>query len=295
MDKEVNHLNTEETLNNTGDTLKENTEEYTESTGGEGNNKKSKKGLLVIIVVVVLAVGGLIGYNYYQNRGDNNNEQIQVGDLSNFLITREVIQQDFVNDEEKKLKSDVIPPANYQERFMASINKSLAAIESGVPSMPDFKDLKEDYFNIASSYSILGNYEKAEEYYLKVLEEWPDDYKSHMNLGDLYIMMGQYQDTANKYLDTIVYYPTDARIYSKLTELYIMRVVATDNLNKVDKIYEFAIKQADNPKELYKSYSFFLENYLKDYERALEMEREYQKITGSKAEQEIERLEALIQ
>ncbi len=257
------------------------------------NNKKTKKGLIVIGVVLILAIGGIVEYNYHKNKAINQAKQEQVSKLNNFIITHEIIAQDFVNSE-KKMQSDVTPPSNYQERFMKSINKSLEAIKTNTPSQPDFKDLKEDTFNIASSYSILGNYKQAEDWYYKVLEKWPNDYKSLMNLGDLYILMGQYQDAANKYLDTIIAYPNDARIYSKLADLYVKYSAVDDKLDKADKVYAFGIKQANNPKELYKNYSFFLENYMKDYERALEMEREYQKITGSKAEQEIERLEKMI-
>ncbi len=274
--KQVNTQNTESTK----------ITEITEST-------QSKKGLIVIGVVLVLVIGGIVEYNYHKNKARQQAEQEQVSNLSNFVITRDIVAQDFSNGN-KKLKSDVTPPANYQERFMGYINKSLQAIKTGIPSQPDFKDLKEDTFNIALSYSILGDYQQAEEWYYKVLEKWPNDYKSLMNLGDLYILMGQYQDAANKYLDTIKAYPNDARIYSKLADLYVKYSTVNDKLDKAKAVYEFGIKHAQNLKQLYKNYSFFLENYLKDYAGALEMEREYQKITGSKEQQEIERLEKMI-
>ena len=252
------------------------------------NHKNIKLGLLVILGVVILTVAGLIGYNYYWgNRGDTLEKENQ------FPISRQDINNDFEN-KTKVLESGVIPPDNITKRFMDSINISLKAIESGAPSSGQFKDLKEDYFNIASSYGILGHYEKAEEYYFKTLEKWPDDYKSHLNLGDLYILMRQPQSAGYKFLDVQELYPNDFRVYNKLADLYVKYSKAGDRLDKADKIYAFGAKIASNLKTIYKNYAFFLENYLKDYERALQVEREYQKITGSKEQQEIERLQKMM-
>jgi tetratricopeptide (TPR) repeat protein len=256
-------------------------------------NKRSKLGLIVVLTVVILASAGLLVYNKWQANQRAEEQKWAAEQAKIFPISREDIKRDFV-DGEKKLKSDVLPPQHIKDRFEQAIEVSKQAIQDGKPSMSEFKNLSEDYLNIASSYSILGDYQQAEEWYLKLLEKWPKDYKANMNLGDLYILMGLYQQSANKYLDTIEFYPHDFRVPAKLADLYIKHSVSSDKLMKVDKIYEYGIKNADNPKSLYKSYAFFLENYLKDYERALEMEREYQKITGSKEQQEIERLEKMI-
>ena len=128
-------------------------------------HKSTKLGLLIILIVVILTIGGLVGYNYWQGRQEIQTEE----ELSKFPISWEEINQDFEN-KEKKLKSDTIPPESYIERFKEPMNLSLAAIESGEPSQPDFKDLCEDYLNIASIHSILGEYEQSEEWYLKILE-----------------------------------------------------------------------------------------------------------------------------
>lgn len=254
---------------------------------------KRKRGLLVVLSVVILAVAGLVVYNQWQSK-QRVEEQRQAEEQAKiFPISREDIKRDFV-DGEKKLKSDVIPPQNIKDRFKQAIKVSKQAIESGQPSEERFEDLSEDYLNVASSYSILGEYQQAEEWYLRLLEKWPKNYKANMNLGDLYILMGLYQQSANKYLDTIEFYPHDFRVTGKLADLYVKYAVSDDKLDKADRIYQYGIYNADNPKSLYKSYAFFLENYMKDYVRALEMQREYQKITGSKEQQAIERLERMI-
>jgi tetratricopeptide (TPR) repeat protein len=254
---------------------------------------KSKRGLWVVLGVVILVVAGLWAYNHWQTRQKNEQKQLVEQAMKTFPVSRQDIQKDFVN-EEKKLKSDVLPPQRIKDRFERAIKVSRQAIEAGKPSQPRFKDLKEDYLTVASSYSILGNYQQAEEWYLKMLVKWPKDYKANMNLGDLYILMRQYRSAAEKYLDTIIYYPHDFRIPVKFAELYVRHSQSVDKLAKADKIYAYGIHNADNPKSIYKAYASFLEYYLKDYKRALEMEREYQKITGSKEQQAIERLERLI-
>jgi len=249
--------------------------------------KDSKNSFLIIFIVLFLTISGLFYYNY------NKNLDYEENYLSNFIITKNIIEKDFENSD-IKLYSDVIPPDSYKDKFTELINNSLSAIESGESSDLSSVDLREDYLNIASSFSILGNYENSERYYLELIKNWPDDYKGNMNLGDLYIMMEQYRSSANKYLDTIYLYPNDFRIYIKFADLYIKHSVLDHRLDRADQIYIFAIKQANNPRELYKNYSFFLENYLKDYERALDMEREYQKISGDVSEEEIKRLQDLI-
>ncbi len=252
------------------------------------NNLNKKNSFLILFLIFVLTITGLFLYNNYKEEGSYTEE-----DSFNFFITKEIIEQDFKN-KDIKLLSDVIPPDNYKDKYIGLINISLEAIESGEPSDPSFDDLQEDYLNIASSYSILGNYEESQKYYLELLQNWPKNYRANMNLGDLYIMMHQYKNSADKFLDTIFFYRNDFRIYHKLADLYVKYSISNNKFSKVDEIYKFAIKQANNPRELYKNYASFLEYYLKDYDRALAMEREYQKITGNVVEQEIERLQNLI-
>ncbi len=254
---------------------------------------RSKWGLLIVLAVMIVAVVGLVVYNQWQAKQKAEEQKRAIEQAKTFPISREDIKKDFV-DGQKKLKSSVAAPANIKARFKEAIDFSEQAIKNNKPSQPQFKDLSDDYLNVASAYSILGDYEQAEKWYLKLLEKWPKNYKANMNLGDLYILMGLYRSAANKYLDTIEYYPHDFRVVGKLADLYVKYSTDADKLNKVDKIYQYGIHNADNPKRLYKSYAFFLENYLKDYPRALEMQREYQKITGSKEQQEIERLERMI-
>ncbi len=265
----------------------------TEAKNKSTNNNRAKWAWLVVVAVLILSVVGLWFYNNWQDKQRAEQEKQSLEGARAFPITYEDIKNDFI-DKDKKLKSEVIPPPNIKNRFDKAIKVSKQAIKSGKPSQKTFKDLSEDYLNVASSYSILGNYQLAEEWYLKLLEKWPKNYKANINLGDLYILMGSYQQAADKYLDAIKFYPHDFRAVAKLADLYVKYSVSSNKLEQADKIYAYGIKNANNPKSLYKSYAFFLENYLKDYPRALEMQREYQKITGSKEQQAIERLEKMI-
>jgi len=254
---------------------------------------QARWGLWLVLLVAILAVAGLWFYNQQSAKQQATKKKQALEQIKVFPISRADIKHDFV-DAKKKTHSAVIPPDNIKHRFTQAIQQSKQAILDNQPSVAKAQDLSEDYLNIASSYSILGNYEKAEKWYLEMLNKWPKNYKANMNLGDLYILMGLYQQSANKYLDGINFYPHDFRLPAKLADLYIKYSVSPTKLNKADKIYDYGIKNADNPKSLYKSYAFFLENYLKDYQRALQMQREYQKITGSRQQQAIERLERMI-
>src|SRR3989338_440590 len=125
------------------------------------------------------------------------------------------------------------------------------------------KDLKEDYFNVAVSYGILGEYGKAEEYYFKLLEKWPGDYKTMLNLGDLYILMDQPLSAAVSFFETMEQYPDDYRVYCKLAELYVNYALGENKLTTADALYQAGTENAVYKRALYKEYAFFLENYMK--------------------------------
>lgn len=253
----------------------------------EAPKKDGGRRLLLTLAVVLVAVAGVIIFNLKGNKDGTNNMK------GNFPVNLEQVKADFKNGD-KKLKSEVIPPESYVERFKAPMEASLKALESGTPSMPDFHDLSDDYLNIASIHSILGDYKQAEEWYLKTLEKYPDSYKASLNLADLYIMMGQYQSAGEKFYETAISFPKDSRVYTKMADFYYKYSIAEDKIAKAEAIYEWGIKKADDPKNIFSEYAFFLENYAKDYERALEMERNYQLTSGEQRPEEIERLKALI-
>jgi len=118
-----------------------------------------------------------------------------------------------------------------------------------------------------------------------------------LNLGDLYVSMKQYRQAGKQYLIVVEKYPVDYRVYGKLATLYYdyAKLDEAGKINKAMMVYEWGIKNADEKKVLYKDYAFFAENYAKDYAKAAAALREYQKITGSVEEQEIERLEQMME
>lgn len=236
----------------------------------------------------------VVGAGLYWNSKKSNIEPSAQQEA--VVISEEDINNDFTNGE-KRVQQETIPPRNVVEKYTEIINRSLAAIETNQPSSPDFRDLNEDYLTVASNYNILGDFGKAEEAYQKMLQAFPDDYKANLNLADLYATMHQYQQAGKQYLAVIKKYPADYRVYAKLADLYY-NYANLDEANKINKaslVYEWGIKNADDKKELYKNYAFFAENYAKDFAKAAAALREYQKITGSAEEQEIERLEKMIE
>jgi len=251
------------------------------------SSHKNKLTILFIIIIVIITTIGILIFNYLQNNSTNQTNS------DTLPFTKEEIALDFIN-KEKILQSDVTPPLEIKNRYAELINNSLAAIESGIPSLEQFKDLSDDYSNLGSSYNILGDYVNAEKYYFQGTVEFPNKYLLQLNLGTLYATMQQYQDSANQFYNVMELFPNDYRVYEKLADLYLDYSISEDKLDKADQIYATGIKNADDPKTLYKRYAYFLENELKDYERALWAEREYQKISGNKAEQEIERLKRMI-
>ena len=249
--------------------------------------KKSARRPLIAMVIILVVIAGMVIINL---RGNKNGEDTK----ADFPVSLEQIKNDFDN-QTKKLKSDAIPPESYVERFKAPMEVSHQAIESGTPSQPDFTDLSEDYLNIASIHSILGDYEQAEEWYLKTLEKWPENYKANLNLADLYILMGQLESAGVKFYETATLFPQDSRVYTKMADFYYKYSTAEDKIAKAEAIYEWGIKKAEDPKIIFSEYSFFLENYVKDYGKALEMERNYQLTSGEVDQEEIERLQGLIE
>lgn len=248
------------------------------------------KGLVLILILVVLAGAGL--YWNSTRESDQPTEQGSIG----AVISEADIDNDFI-DGDKRTKQEVVPPENIMTKYTALINNSLQAIKDNKPSSEDFKDLNEDYLTVATGYNILGDFEKAEESYKKMLEAFPNDYKANLNLGDLYISMKQYRQAGKQYLRVVEKYPADYRVYSKLATLYYdyAKLDEPSKIKKASMVYEWGIKNADDKKVLYKDYAFFAENYAKDYAKAADALREYQKITGSVEEQEIERLEQMME
>ncbi|NMC51436.1 hypothetical protein GYA54_01760 [Candidatus Kuenenbacteria bacterium] len=247
---------------------------------------KGKRGLWTMIIVLAV-VAGLAAFNIFQDKISKEEKK------DAFPVTLEQLKDDFENSN-KKLKSEVVPPAEYVRRFDEPLKLSLSAVESGVPSQPGYVDLSEDYLNIASVYSILGDYERAEEWYYKTLEKYPENYKAHLNLADLYILMEQRESAAIKFYETAILYPQDSRVYIKMADFYYKYSSAPDRIIKAAAIYEQGIKKAEDPKIIFSEYAFFLENYMKNYKKALEMQQNYQLTSGEIDQEEIGRLKALI-
>lgn len=239
---------------------------------------------ITIIAVIILAVASIYYYNNWsisKNTDKSGNQAV---------FSRADINSDFENSATPKTKLDIVPPQAIIDRFQPVISVSLEAIKSGKPSRPEFDDLREDYLNVAHLTNVLGDYATAEKYYLEALGKYPKDYKFNMNLGDLYQMMGRYKDAANKFYDVVELAPTDELNWSKLADLYAKYSLHPD---RADLVYSAGIEKIKG-KVLLSAYAAYLENDKKDYNKAIEIWREYEKVAGSKEQQEIERLQKMI-
>jgi tetratricopeptide (TPR) repeat protein len=246
------------------------------------NSKNIIKVIATILVIIVLDGGFYVLANYSKLFGPKNNNQ-----ASETVLNLDEIKNDFVN-RQKKSTSGVVPPQAITDRFDAAIAKSQQAIKDNKPSDPANKDLAADYVAIANSQMILGRYDEAEQSYLKAIEKFPDDYRANMNLGDLYILMGLPQSAAIKFYDTIKLYPQDAMIYTKLADLYFKYSTAPE---KAQGIYELGWKNAADTRVILSYYIVYLQTQKKDQVKLEEVQRELEKITGSKAEQQIQQIE----
>lgn len=153
--------------------------------------------------------------------------------------------------------------------------------------------MSEDYVIVAFNYQILGQYKEAEDWYKKTIDKWPDNYKALVNLGDLYILMGQYKEAASYFYTATKAYPETDIAYMKLADLYTK--YAKNNKDGANMIYEEGVSLANYKRALLKAYAGYLELYKKDYEKAVSIWREYEKVSGDKAEQEILRLQETIE
>lgn len=250
---------------------------------------KSLSGLLTIIICIIVFVGAIFAYNKFeQNKKNTLDQKSKQGII--------LSDKDFINDFQnlpKKEASQAKQPQNAIDKYNAQIEVSKKAIEDNKPSQEKFKDLSDDYAIIAFNYYILGDYKISEEWQKKLLEKWPDNYKAMLNLGDLYIMMGQYQESAKYFYQATKAYPETDLAYIKLADLYTK--FATNNKDKASMIYEDGINHANYKRALLKAYASYLELYKKDYQKAILIWREYEKVSGDKAEQEIQRIQQKIQ
>ncbi|MFA6526120.1 MAG: hypothetical protein WCT26_01755 [Candidatus Buchananbacteria bacterium] len=241
--------------------------------------------IATILVIIVLAGGYYAIVNRDKLFGPKiENQPSQAG------LNLEEIKNDFVN-RDRKSASGVTPPQAITDRFNALIEKSQQAIKDNKPSDPANKDLSWDYLIIANSQGILGQYDKAEQSYLKAIEKFPSDYRANMNLGDLYILMDLQRDAAVKFYDTVNLYPKNAMIYTKLADLYFKYSTAPE---KAQAIYELGWKNADDKRLVLDYYLIYLKTQKKDLVKWEEINREYEKITGSKEQQQVQQIEQSI-
>lgn len=248
---------------------------------------------LIKIIATILVISVLAGgYYAIANRDKlfgpkNNNQSNQSGQTN---LNLDEIKKDFAN-RERKSASGVTPPSEITDRFNALIAKSEQAIKDNKPSDPANKDLSWDYLIIANSQGILGQYDKAERSYLKAIEKFPNDFRANMNLGDLYILMDLQQNAAIRFYDTVNLYPKNAMIYTKLADLYFKYSTAPE---KAQGIYELGWKNADDKRLVLDYYLIYLKTQKKDLVKWEEINREYEKITGSKANQQEQQIEQSI-
>ncbi len=239
---------------------------------------------IFILLAIIIGFGGIFYYNYYQKKVEQKRAlagQLDVSDVDKY----------FKNTPERPTEGSVLPPDNVKNVYLNEIDISQKAIANNTPSKSEYKNLKDDYFNIAHAYDILAKYQEAEIAYKKIFELWPDDYKTMINLSNLYLMMGQYKDSATLLYKVINIYPKEAEGYIRLANLYSRY---SSDVNKADNIYSMGIATVDNKLDITKEYAYYLERVKKDYTQAIIMWREYEKISGSKEQKEIDRLQGLI-
>lgn len=254
---------------------------------GAGKKSHGWRLLVFILAVLILAAAAIYLYNYFNQRAQLNQQTAE----QQAPLSFNDLNQGFVNGD-KKLKSDLVMPDNIKQQVEPVIQTSLQAINQNQPSNENDSSLRNDYYVVASDYSFLGNYGQAEEYYLKLLEQWPNDYQSLINLGDNYIMMGQYLSAAQKFYQAIEAKPDDDAAYGKLADLYYKY---SSNKDQAKIIYQWGMERAQPTKNFLKSYAAYLENYQKDYAGALAVWREYEKLAGSLEQQEIDKIQQLIE
>jgi len=252
------------------------------------NKKTIIKVFATIIVILILGGGFYVFTNYSKIFGQKIGDQNQG---SQKILNLEEIKIDFSN-RERKSSSGVVPPQEIIDRYNALIAKSEKAIADNKPSDPANSDLSWDYLIIANSQTILGQYDEAEQSYLKALEKFPNDYRANMNLGDLYILMELPQSAAVKFYDTVSIYPKNAMIYTKLADLYFKYSKAPE---KAQDIYELGWKNSDDVRLVLDYYMQYLQLQKKDLVKYEEIKREYEKVIGSKAEQQEQELEKNIE
>lgn len=239
---------------------------------------------IFIVLAIVVGFGGIFYYNFYKQKLEEQrlaSGQLNVDDVGKY----------FKNMPDRPVEGSVLPPDNLKNVYLAEIAISTKAIENNKPSKEEYKDLKDDYFNIAHAHDLLANYQEAEMAYKNLLQLWPDDYKATINLSNLYLMMGQYKDSATLLYRVINVYPKEAESYIRLANLYSLH---SSDINKADRVYSLGLEVSDNKLDITKDYAYYLERTKKDYQQAMMMWREYEKISGSKEQKEIDRLQGLI-
>jgi len=251
---------------------------------------KQRKIAIVATFVIVLIIAG-VGIYWYSG-GFRPQSQPAADGSAVIGWSREEVTADFKNNE-LKIRGDAVPPQEIKDRYGAAIAKAKQAISDNKPTIKGDKDVSGDYITVASSYAILGDYGESENWYKKTIEKFPDNYLAHMNLGDLYILMGQSREAAGKFYDTHKLYPKDSVIYTKLADLYY--AYAFVNKERADAIYELGVKNAVYPKIVLNSYIYYLEKLRPNPAKLEEMQREYEKITGSRLEQRKENIQTQVE
>jgi len=256
---------------------------------GKNNNSFNKKGIWLAVAIIVFGIFGYTVYKYFQPAGD------EIGSQDQFVVSHDEALTDF-EDEEAATGEEIEVPESARDKFQPVIDSALKAIADNKPSKDEYGDLKEDYLTAASSYMILSEYIKAEEFFKKMIGIWPDDYRANLGLADLYTYMHLYEQAALTLAHVVQKYPEDFRVYLKLADLYVNRsILPVETINqKVLRIYDQGVKKANDTKNIYKNYANFLENNMNDLGKALWAEREYNKLIVEEDSTEINRLESML-
>src|SRR4030042_3460793 len=95
----------------------------------------------------------------------------------------------------------------YSYDLMGQSDKAIQAYETALKVSPNDKDL---IFNMGRLYFMQENYEKAVENFKRVVELSPDDADSYTNLGQSYLLLKQYQEAIPHFVKATELSPDNA-------------------------------------------------------------------------------------
>jgi tetratricopeptide (TPR) repeat protein len=101
-----------------------------------------------------------------------------------------------------------------KQRFFILI--LLFALAFSIPFKPVLSQNINDYYNMANSMLVAGNFEKAAEYYNMVIQRNPNSAEAYLGLGMAYKELGRYDDAYNATKKAIQLKPTYYQAYYNL-------------------------------------------------------------------------------